>query len=100
MEIISPKQYSHDGKPLPYGLGTAVRGASGFVYFACSGLDTETGTYPEGLGAQTTVALERIKDKLEHFNTSLENICFMFFDQVRRQSRTTHMLTGVFNNFN
>lgn len=82
MEINrSPAFYK--GNPLPYAKGMAVRGAKGFVFLGgCVGGDLNTGKFPEGFGAQTTLALEEIKKRLEEFGTSLENICHMLWHIV------------------
>jgi len=71
------------GNPMPFAEGMSVRGASGFVFLnGTTGRDPITETYPGGYGAQTTLALERIKRRLEEFGTSLENICHMLWHIV------------------
>ena len=82
MEIYRPAAF-YKGNPLPYAKGMAVRGAQGFVFLTgCIGEDPNTGTLPEGFGAQTRLALEDMKSRLEEFGTSLENICHMMWHIV------------------
>jgi enamine deaminase RidA (YjgF/YER057c/UK114 family) len=79
MEINRPPAL-WGSNPLPYAKGMAVTGAKGFVFLTgCVGEDTSTDTFPPGLGAQTTLALEDIKQKLEEFGTSLKYICHMMW---------------------
>jgi len=71
------------GKPLPFAKGMSVRGAQGFVFLnGCTGRGPVAETYPEGLGAQTTLALEEIKRRLEQFGAPLENICHVLWHIV------------------
>ena len=68
------------GKPSGFAEGTAVYGTRGFVFLSgVIGTDPETGETPEGMGAQTRVALEHIKQSLEKFGSSLENICHTWY---------------------
>ena len=71
------------GKPVGFAEGTAVCGARGFVFLSgIIGTDPKTGETPEGMGAQTRVALEHIKQSLEEFGSSLENICHIWYHVV------------------
>lgn len=82
MEIKRPMGMSA-GKPLGFAEGTAVFGAKGFVFLSgIIGTDPKTGITPEGIGPQTKVALEHIKESLEEFGTSLENICHVWYHVV------------------
>lgn len=79
MEIYRPA-ILRQGKAVPYAKGMAVCGAKGFVFLSgVVGEDPDTSTIPEGFGAQTTLALENIRRRLEEFGTSVENICHMWW---------------------
>ena len=70
-------------KSLHWAKGTKVIGARGFVFLSgFVGEDPKTGIFPEGYGAQTTLALEGIKESLEELNTSLKNICHIMWHVV------------------
>jgi len=71
------------GKPGGFAEGTAVYGAGGLVFLSgVIGTNPETGETPDGIGAQTRVALEHIKRSLEKHGSSLENICHTFYHVV------------------
>lgn len=82
MEIKTPMAM-RAGKPLGFAEGSAVIGAKGFVFLSgITGTDPKTGETPEGMAAQTRVALEHIKASLKEFGTSLENICHVWYHVV------------------
>lgn len=69
----------HGCKLMPWATGTAVRDAKGFVFLSgVGGRDPDTEEVAEGAYAQTKLAMQRIKQRLEEFGTSLENICHMW----------------------
>ena len=69
----------HGSKHMPWSKGMAVWGAGGFVFLSgTEGIDPDTDVVLEGIGAQTRLALEKIKERLEEFGTSLDNICHMW----------------------
>ncbi len=69
----------HGKELMPWSTGTAVWGAGGFVFLSgAEGIDSDTDAVVEGIGAQTRLAMEKIKERLEEFGTSLDNICHMW----------------------
>jgi len=59
--------------------GVALSGAAGFVFL--SGAEGQTKAVweiEEGMAGQTRLTLEKIKERLEQFGTSLNNICHMW----------------------
>lgn len=82
MEKKTYKTY-YAGKLMPWGKGTVVKDAKGFVFLAgAEGHDPtqdfrKGGKIVEGAAAQTRLALEKIKSRLEEMGTSLENIVHM-----------------------
>lgn len=79
MEI---KRYKtvYAGKLMPWGRGTVVKGARGFVFLAgTEGRHPETDQVVEGAEAQTRMCLEKIKANLEEMGSSLDNIVKMTF---------------------
>ncbi len=70
----------HGKRHMPWSAGTAVWGAGGFVFLSgTEGRDPETDEVVEGIGAQTKLALQKIKERLEDFGTSLDNICHLWY---------------------
>ena len=68
----------HAGKLMPWGIGTAVKDARGFVFLAgTEGRDLETDEVVAGAEAQARMCLEKIKSNLETMGTSLDNIVKM-----------------------
>ncbi len=90
MEKITYKLH-HGGNLMPWGKATKVTDAKGFVFVAgCEGLDPtqdyrKGGKVVEGAEAQTRLALEKMKSRLEEAGTSLDNIVHM-----------THYVAGPF----
>ncbi len=69
----------HGKELMPWSTGMAVWGAGGFVFLSgAEGIDSDTDTVVEGIGAQTRLAMGKIKERLEEFGTSLDNICHMW----------------------
>lgn len=65
---------------MPWSTGMAVWGAGGFVFLSgAEGRNPDTDVVVEGMSAQTKLALKKIKERLEEFGTSLDNICHMWF---------------------
>ena len=65
---------------MPWSKGMAVWGAGGFVFLSgAEGRDPDTDVVPEGIGAQTRITMQKIKERLEEFGTSLDNICHMWY---------------------
>lgn len=84
MEMKTYKCYS-DGVLMPWGKGTMVKGASGFVFLGgvtgwVDGYNPRSHDYKtsktvvEGAAAQTRLVLEKIKSSLEEMGSSLEHI--------------------------
>lgn len=79
MEKKTYKLY-HGDSLMPWGKGCVVKGAKGFVFVAgCEGQDPtqdfrKGGKVVEGAEAQTRLALEKIKSRLEEMGSSLDNI--------------------------
>jgi enamine deaminase RidA (YjgF/YER057c/UK114 family) len=84
VEIKTYKCYSGDVL-MPWGKGTVVKGARGFVFAGgitawVDGYDPKSPGYAssktvvEGAEAQTRLALEKLKANLEEMGTSLDNI--------------------------
>lgn len=70
----------HGKKLMPWTTGTAVWGAGGFVFLSgTEGRDMDTDIVVEGIAAQTKMCMQKIKDRLEEFGSSLENICHMWY---------------------
>ncbi len=66
----------HAGKLMPWSKGTVIKDAKGFVFLSgTEGRDPETDEVVEGIAAQTRLAFEKIKSRLEEMGSSLENIC-------------------------
>ena len=66
----------HGGQLMPWATGTAVWGAGGFVFLSgTEGRSPDTDEVVEGIGAQTKMCMTKIKERLEEFGTSLDNIC-------------------------
>ncbi len=64
---------------MPWATGTAVWDAKGFVFISgAEGIDPDTDQVVEGAYAQTKMALGKIKQRLEEFGASLENICHIW----------------------
>jgi enamine deaminase RidA (YjgF/YER057c/UK114 family) len=79
MEKKTYKLY-HGDSLMHWGKGTVVTGARGFVFLAgTEGQDPnedfrEGGRLVEGAAAQTRLALEKMKERLEEMGSSLDNI--------------------------
>ena len=70
----------HAGKKLQFATGQAVRNMGGLVFLSSTeGTDPDTNKTRPGIKAQTKLALERIRDRLEEFGTSLDNILDMWY---------------------
>ena len=70
----------HANQLMPWSTGMAVWGAGGFVFLSgAEGIDPDTDVVLEGIGSQTRLALEKIKERLEEFGTSLDNICHLWY---------------------
>lgn len=70
----------YGGKKMTWSTGTAVWGAGGFVFLSgTEGRNPETDEAVEGIAAQTKMCLVKIKERLEQFGTSLDNICHLWF---------------------
>jgi len=70
----------YGGQLMPWSTGTAVRGAGGFVFLCGSeGRDPDTDEVVSGMAAQVKMTLTKIKDRLEEFGTSPDNICHMWY---------------------
>ena len=89
MEMKTYKCYS-GGVPMPWGKGTVVRGAGGFVFVGgmtgwIEGYNPKSPgfhqapTVAEGAAAQTRLVMEKIKAALEDMGSSLENIVKMTY---------------------
>ena len=89
MEIKTYKCYSGDIL-MPWGKGTVVEGARGFVFLGgitgwVDGYNPKSPNYPdsktvvEGAAAQTRLVLEKIKIGLEEMGSSLEHIVKLTF---------------------
>ena len=73
----------HGGKLMPWATGTAVWDAKGFVFLSgAEGRDPDTDVVAEGAYAQTKMALAKIKQRLEEFGTSPDNICHIWYYTV------------------
>lgn len=69
----------YQGKMMPWGSGTAVWGAGGFVFLAgTEGQIKAESVIEEGMAAQTRLTLEKIKQRLEEFGTTLDNLCHLW----------------------
>ena len=81
MELKTHKCYAGD-KLMPWGKGTVVKGAKGFVFLGgrtawLEGYDPRSsapGMVVQGAAEQWQYVLERIKEDLEELGTSLDNI--------------------------
>jgi enamine deaminase RidA (YjgF/YER057c/UK114 family) len=70
----------HGGKKMAWTTGHAVWNPGGIVFLSgAEGRDPDTDKVREGIKAQAKLALERIKERLEDFGTSLENILHIFY---------------------
>ena len=70
----------HGNQLMPWSTGMAVWQAGGFVFLAgAEGRDPDTDEVPEGIGAQARIAMQKIKERLEQFGTSLDNICHIWY---------------------
>jgi len=70
----------HGGKKMPWTTGHAVWNPGGIVFLSgAEGRDPDTDKVRPGIKAQTRLALERIKERLEEFGTSLDNILHIFY---------------------
>jgi len=79
MEKKTYKTY-YAGKLMPWGKGTVVKDAKGFVFLAgTEGRHPDTDEVVEGAEAQTRMCLEKIKANLEEMGTSLDDIVKMTF---------------------
>ncbi len=73
----------HGETLMPWGKGSVVKGAKGFVFVAgCEGQDPtqnmfKGGAVAAGADAQMRVALQKMKDRLEEMGTTMENILHM-----------------------
>ena len=87
MEKKTFKLY-YGGRLMRWGAGCVVKNAKGFVWVAgCEGQDPNAArpaddedfnpVVVEGAAAQTRLALEKMKARLEEMGTSLENIVHM-----------------------
>ena len=67
-------------KHMSWSTGTAVWGAGGFVFLSgTEGRSPDTDEVVEGMAAQTKMCLTKIKERLEEFGTSLDNICHLWY---------------------
>jgi enamine deaminase RidA (YjgF/YER057c/UK114 family) len=70
----------HGTQHMPWATGTAVRGAGGFVFLSgTAGTDPDTNIVVEGMAAQAKLSMMKIKERLEEFGTSLDNICHLWY---------------------
>ncbi len=69
----------YEGKQMTWGSGTAVWGAGGFVFLAgTEGQTKAESIIEEGMAAQMKLSLEKIKERLDEFGTTLDNICHLW----------------------
>jgi len=69
----------YEGQKMSWTTGTAVWGAGGFVFLSGSeGQIKAASIIEEGIVPQTKLTLEKIKQRLEDFGTSLDNICHLW----------------------
>ncbi|MFC1964047.1 RidA family protein [Chloroflexota bacterium] len=69
----------YHGQKKMWSAGTAIRDARGFVFLSgTEGIDPDTDEVVAGAYAQTRLAMEKIKQRLEEFGASLENICHVW----------------------
>jgi len=76
----------YEGKRMLWPTGVAVWGAGGFVFL--SGTEGQTKAkwvIEEGMAEQTRLSLQKLKDRLEDFGTSLENICHLWIYIVAKE---------------
>lgn len=70
----------HAGKKMAWTTGHAVWNMGGIVFLSgAEGRDPDTDIAREGIAAQTKLALEKIKTRLEEFGTSLDNILHLWY---------------------
>jgi len=68
------------GQKRAYAKGAAATGAGGIVTLSgATGQDEKTGKVAEGIGEQTKIALAVIKERLEEYGSSLENILHIWW---------------------
>src|SRR4030042_6241139 len=70
----------HAGNKMHWTTGHAVWNMGGIVFLSgTEGRDPDTDIPRAGIKAQAKLALERIKDRLEEFGTSLDNILHLWY---------------------
>ena len=70
----------HGQQHMPWATGTAVWGAGGFVFLSgTAGTSPDTNKVVEGMAAQAKISMMKIKERLEEFGTSLDNICHLWY---------------------
>ncbi len=70
----------HAGRKMAWTTGHAVWNMGGIVCLSgAEGRDPDTDIPRSGMKAQTKLALERIRDRLEEFGTSLDNILHLWY---------------------
>ena len=70
----------HGKKHMPWATGTAVWGAGGFVFLSgTEGRSPDTDIVLEGIAAQAKLCMTKIKERLEEFGTSIDNICHLWY---------------------
>ncbi|MFC2018460.1 RidA family protein [Chloroflexota bacterium] len=70
----------YEGTKMRWATGTAVWGAPGYCFL--SGTEGQKGPesiIEEGMKEQTRLSLEKMKERLEDFGTTLDNICHLWY---------------------
>ncbi|MEE8448819.1 MAG: RidA family protein [Thermodesulfobacteriota bacterium] len=68
----------HGGKLMPWATGAAFWDAAGYVWLSGSeGRSADDDQVPPGIYDQAKLAMQKIKERLEEFGTSVENIAHM-----------------------
>jgi enamine deaminase RidA (YjgF/YER057c/UK114 family) len=78
----------YGGQLVEWGVGARVVQPAGFVFLSgVEGRDPETNRPVEGVRAQTRLALDKVRERLEKAGTSIENVVKFVWYVARREDR-------------
>lgn len=76
----------YGGQLVEWGVGAKVKGAKGFIFLSGSeGRDPETNRAVEGVGAQTRLALDKIKERLEKAGSGIDYVVKFVWYVAKRE---------------
>ncbi len=78
----------YGGQPVEWGVGAKVRDVKGFIFLSGSeGRDPATNKPVRGVRAQTRLALDKVKKRLEEAGSSIDNVVKFVWYVSKREYR-------------